>query len=89
MEALNKTIEVQNKMLASSLNIDQETLVNVIDEYTNALDLLDEYDHQCLIKPKGNETIYRLTYSDCRTIIDSMKFKNTSSVFGVEKENGK
>ena len=41
MEALNKTIEVQNKMLASSLNIDQETLVNVIDEYTNALDLLD------------------------------------------------
>ena len=36
MEALNKTIEVQNKMLASSLNIDQETLVNVIDEYTNA-----------------------------------------------------
>lgn len=89
MEALNKTIEVQNKMLASSLNIDQETLVNVIDEYTNALDLLDEYDHQCLIKPKGNETIYRLTYSDCRTIIDSMKFKNTSSVFGVEKEKGK
>ena len=89
MEALNKTIEVQNKMLASSLNIDQETLVNVIDEYTNALDLLDKYDHQCLIKPKGNETIYRLTYSDCRTIIDSMKFKNTSSVFGVEKEKGK
>lgn len=86
---LNKTIEVQNKMLASSLNIDQETLVNVIEKYTKALDLLDNYDHQCLIKPKGKETIYELTYSDCRAIIDSMKFKNTSSVFGVEKENGK
>lgn len=89
ISALNKTIEIQNKMLASSLNIEQEALVNVIEEYTKALDLLDNYDHQCLIKPKGNESIYKLTYSDCRTIIDSMKFKTTSSVFGVEKEGGK
>lgn len=89
ISALNKTIEIQNKMLAPSLNIEQEALVNVIEEYTKALDLLDNYDHQCLIKPKGNESIYKLTYSDCRTIIDSMKFKTTSSVFGVEKEEGK
>lgn len=89
ISALNKTIEMQNKMLVSSLNIEQEALVNVIEEYTKALDLLDNYDHQCLIKPKGNESIYKLTYSDCRTIIDSMKFKTTSSVFGVEKEEGK
>lgn len=89
ISALNKTIEIQNKMLASSLNIEQEALVNVIEEYTKALDLLDNYDHQCLIKPKGNESIYKLTYSDYRTIIDSMKFKTTSSVFGVEKEEGK
>ena len=89
ISALNKTIEIQNKMLASSLNIEQEALVNVIEEYTKALDLLDNYDHQCLIKPKGNESIYKPTYSDCRTIIDSMKFKTTSSVFGVEKEEGK
>lgn len=89
ISALNKTIEIQNKMLASSLNIEQEALVNVIEEYTKALDLLDNYDHQCLIKPKGNESIYKLTYSDCRTIIDSMNFKTTSSVFGVEKEEGK
>lgn len=89
IEVLNKTIEVQNKMLASSLNIDQEALVNVIEKYTKALDLLDDYDHQCLVKPKGNETLYKLSYFDCKIIIDSMKFKNTSSVFGVEKENGK
>lgn len=89
IEVLNKTIEVQNKMLASSLKIDQEALVNVIEKYTKALDLLDDYDHQCLVKPKGNETLYKLSYFDCKIIIDSMKFKNMSSVFGVEKENGK
>lgn len=87
--ALNKTIEIQSRMLASSLNIDQEALVSVIEEYTNALDLLDDYDHQCLNKPKGNQTIYELTYQDCRTLIDSMKFKDTSIIFGLEKEEGK
>lgn len=86
---LNKTIELQNKMLSSSLNIDENSLINVINEYTKALDLLDDYDHQCVIKPNGRKTIYRLDYNECRKIIDSMKFAETSSVFGVEKENGK
>ena len=65
MIVLNKTIEIQNKMLAHSLNLDENELVNVINEYTKALDLLDEYDHQCLVKPKGNETFYQLQYDEC------------------------
>lgn len=76
-------------MLVSTLNIDEEELVNVIDEYTKALDLLDDYDHQRITKPKGRETISHLTYIECRDIIDSMKFSNTSNVFGVEKQKGK
>ena len=87
--ALNKTVEIQSKMLSSSLNIDETSLVNVINEYTKALDLLDAYDHQCVIKPNGRKTVYRLEYDECRKIIDSMKFADTSSVFGVEKEKGK
>lgn len=86
---LNKTIEIQNKILSSSLSIDEESLVNVIKEYTKALDLLDDYDHQCLSKPSGSKPVYRLEYNECRKIIDSMKFGDTSSVFGVEKEQGK
>lgn len=86
---LNKTIEIQNKLLSSSLNIDEASLVNVISEYTKALDLLDDYDHQCVSKPSGSKTIYKLEYDECRKIINSMKFADTSSVFGVEKVNGK
>ena len=89
IEVLNKTIEVQNRILDSSLYTDQEDLVNVIEEYTNALDLLDNYDHQCIKKPLGSKTIYHLEYDECRKIIDSMKFSDTSSVFGTEKEKGK
>lgn len=86
---LNKTIEIQNKILASSLNIDEASLVNVVNEYTKALDLLDDYDHQCVSKPNGRKTVYRLEYDECRKIIDSMKFGDISQVFGVEKEQGK
>lgn len=61
----------------------------MVNEYTKALDLLDDYDHQCVSKPNGRKTVYRLEYDECRKIIDSMKFGDTSQVFGVEKEQGK
>ena len=87
LDALNKTIEIQSRMLASSLDIDAKEVLSVIDSYSNALSLLDDYDHGTLTKPKGKNSIYELTYKECRDLIDSMKFN--SSVFGVEKEKGK
>ena len=89
LEYLGKTIDIQNRMLAYSLNIDKEELTKVINEYTRALDLLDNYDHQTLSKPKGSKSDYVMTYQEAREIIDSMKFKDMSDVFGVEKEQGK
>lgn len=89
LENLGKTIDIQNRMLSYSLNIDREELSKVINEYTRALDLLDSYDHQTLVKPKGNKSDYVMTYKEARDIIDSMKFSDMSQVFGVEKEQGK
>ena len=86
---LNKVVDIQNRMLSYSLNIDREELSKVINEYTKALDLLDSYDHQTLEKPKGTKSDYVMTYEEARSIIDSMKFNDMSSVFGVEKEEGK
>ena len=89
IETLNKVVDIQNRMLSYSLNIDREELFKVIDSYTRALDLLDGYDHQTLEKPKGSKTEYVMTYEEARDIIDSMKFNEMSNVFGVEKEEGK
>lgn len=89
IEALNKTIDIQNRMLSYALDIDKEELFKVIDGYTRALNLLDDYDHQTLAKPKGTTNDYVLTYDEAREIIDSMKFKEKSNIFGVEKEKGK
>ena len=89
LETLDKVVDIQNRMLAYSLNIDKEELSKVINEYTRALNLLDSYDHQTLAKPKGTQSDYVMTYQEAREVIDSMKFKDMSDVFGVEKEQGK
>ena len=89
LEALNRTVEIQASMLASALDVDSEGVYMVVKAYTDALELLDNYDHQCVTRPKGNESVYVLSYKECRNLIDGMKFNDTSSVFGVEKEVGK
>lgn len=89
LDVLNKTIAIQSRMLASTLNIEEKEVLNVIEAYSNALSLLDDYDHGTIPKPDGIASTYRLTYEECRELIDSMKYGNFSDVFGVEKEAGK
>ena len=87
LEALNKTVEIQSRMISSLTETPEDEVYEVVRRYTDALTLLDEYDHQCLNRPEGTDTLYRLSYEECRKLIDSMAFG--SDVFGVEKEKGK
>lgn len=85
LDVLNKTVTIQSRMLASTLNIEGKEVLNVVEAYSNALTLLDDYDHGCVSKTKGKNSIYQLTYEECRILIDSMGYGGFSSVFGVEK----
>lgn len=87
LDAQNKAIIIQSKMIASALEIDEQEVVNVVKAYTDALSLLDDYDHQCVKKPTGGKTLYHLSYEECRKLIDSMTYD--LNIFGVEKEKGK
>jgi len=89
LEALQKTVEIQSKMISSILEIDGEDVLKAVTQYTKALTLLDQYDHQSLEKPDGESPVYRITYADCRKMVDSMEDTFKSDVFGVEKEAGK
>ena len=89
LEALQKTVEIQAKMLATAIEGDSDEVLKAVNLYTQALTLLDKYDHQSLEKPEGNQPIYRITYADCRAMVDRMEDSFKSDVFGVEKEPGK
>ena len=86
LEALQRTINIQTKMLACTLEVDEAEVLKAVSLYTNALMLLDQYDHQSLKKPTGSKAIYRITYEDCRNMVNAMEDSFHSDVFGVEKE---
>ncbi len=54
--------------------IEEDQILEIIKAYTAALDLLDDYDHQRIPRPKGSQPIYVLDYDECREIIVSMRF---------------
>ena len=89
LEALQRTINIQTKMLACTLEVDEAEVLKAVSLYTNALMLLDQFDHQSLKKPTGSKAIYRITYEDCRNMVNAMEDSFHSDVFGIEKEKGK
>ncbi len=68
-------------------SLDSQQVLTVIERYSSALDLLDDYDHQSLRRPSGTEAVYVLNYEECRHVIDSMRFGNGSALFGNEKDD--
>lgn len=83
MRQLGQTVEVM-KRVANSLDVEQ--VLDVVNAYSTALDLLDGYDHQTIAKPKARGRSVALSYEECRRFVDSMKFAADSPLFGNEKD---
>lgn len=84
---MNQLGEVLRIMKRTENRLDANQVLSVIEKYSVALDLLDDYDHQAMKRPKGNDAIYILTYEECRSIINQMKFGERSDLFGNEKDD--
>ena len=89
MAAMNKVIQIQSGIIAGAVGINAEDVLKVIQEYSRALQLLDDYDHQCIMQPEGTSCAYQLQYRECMDLIRKMNFSKDSSIFGTEKEPGK
>ena len=84
LQDLSTTIRVMKRV---ENKLDSAQILEVVQQYTRSLDLLDDYDHQRLQKPQGDTHAYVLTYEECRKLIDSMRYGAESSVFGNEKDD--
>ena len=84
---MNQIGEVIRIMKRTEQELDAKQVLSVIERYNTALDLLDDYDHQRMKRPKGTEAVYVLSYEECRAVIDSMKFAEASDLFGNEKDD--
>ena len=91
LEYLEKTI----KLLDIAGRIDGElsaneaqSIIKVINKYSNALNLLDKYDYKKVSKPKGTKNNKKITYEECINIINTLSFNNYSDLFALERNNG-
>ena len=81
---LNEVIQIMKR---TENVLDSRQVLNVIERYSEALELLDSYDHQTMTRPKGNATIYELSYEECKEVISQMRFGAESDLFGKEKDD--
>ena len=79
--------QVARIMARISDDLETRQVLDIVQSYTTALDLLDDYDHQRLSAPKGDAATYVLDYDECRAVIDGMRFGVESDLFGVEKDD--
>ena len=91
LEYLEKTVKLVN--IAGRINYelkDNEAMeiIKVINNYSSALNLLDDYDHKRVLKPTGSSSLDKIKYEDCIDIINKLKFNNDSKLFALERDRG-
>ena len=84
---INQLGQIVQIMKRAENQLDAQQVLSVVESYSAALDMLDDYDHQTLAKPRGNRATYVLTYDECRSVIDKMKFSSDGDLFGNEKDD--
>jgi prophage maintenance system killer protein len=84
--AIKQEVPVK-EMKRTQNDLDSRQVLHVIQKYSEALELLDSYDHQTMVRPKGNTATYELTYEECMDVISYMRFGNESNLFGKEKDD--
>lgn len=90
LEELKQTVNLLGNVVKNkTLNSDEATgLLKVITDYTYALDILDQYDHQVLeIQSTTREELFQITYPEAIKAIKGLHSKfGSSSLFGNEKD---
>ena len=91
LEYLEKTvqlIDIAGRIDKKLEGSEAQDIIKVINNYSNALGLLDDYDHRCVKKPSGTTNDKIITYEECKNIIEKLRFKNDSKLFALEKDEG-
>jgi death-on-curing family protein len=92
LSELNQAVRfIANTVERRDLSTDEaKALLSVVGEYSHALDLLDDYDHQRVTKPASRrKATYALSYEEALRIVGKLKKRfSESNLFGVEKDKG-
>ena len=91
LECLEKTIkliDIAGRIDTELKGSEAKEIIRVINNYSNALNLLDDYDHKRISKPNGTINDNKITYEECMDIIGKLKFNSDSDLFALERDKG-
>jgi len=91
LEYLEKTIKLIDiaGRIEHKLNGEEaQEIIKIISNYSNALNMLDDYDHKRISRPNGTINNNKITYEECMNIINKLKFNNNSDLFALERKQG-
>lgn len=88
LEKTVKLIDIAGRIDTKLKGNEAQEIIKVINNYSNALNLLDDYDHKRIIKPNGTKDNKQITYEDCLNIITKLRFSNDSDLFALERNQG-
>ena len=91
LEYLEKTvmlIDIASRINTEIQGTEAQEIIKVINNYSKALRLLDDYDYKRLSKPRGTMNDKKITYRECINIINKLIFNNISTLFALERKEG-
>lgn len=88
LEKTIKLIDIAGRMDTELKTAEAKEIIKVINNYSNALNLLDDYDHKRIIKPSGTKDNKKITYEDCMNVIGKLKYNSDSNLFALERDEG-
>jgi len=88
LEKTVRLIDIASRIDIELKNTEAQEIIKIINKYSTSLNMLDDYDHNRISKPKGTVKEDKITYEKCIEIINSLKFKNDSDLFALERDKG-
>ena len=91
LEYLEKTvmlIDIASRINTEIQGTEAQEIIKVINNYSKALRLLDDYDYKRLSKPRGTMNDKKITYRECINIINKLRLNNISTLFALERKEG-
>ena len=88
LEKTIKLIDIAGRIDTELKGTEAQEIIKVINSYSNALNLLDDYDHKRITKPNGTKDNKKITYEDCMDIVNKLKFNSDSTLFALERDEG-
>ena len=88
LEKAIKLIDIAGRIDQKLNGNEAQEIIKVINNYSNALNLLDDYDYGKVVKPKGTNSDNKINYKNCMNIINQLRWKSDSSLFALERDKG-